>query len=412
MVVAAMKCMASSFAKLDKFEGVNFRRWQKKMHFLLSNMSVVYVLTTPIPEDGGDNATMEQIRKRAKWNNDDYFKHTLKHKKDELTLVKLGSHLRIEESLRVQDSDKLKGNNVAGLMLFLMENRISSLLDQSQGCLMELKTLVVQWSLKRSLKSMKSSDVTFWKEAIMMRLDSFPMGEQHLVLALTLPPSCKPFGCKWIFKRKLKVYGAIEKFKYHKTIDCYDIQYSNLIIIIMDGEGHIFLNGDLDEELTNVYIDKLMKLVLYEGHGEADVILGIRIKHESNKIAISQSYYIEKVLKKFNYFDCTPVSTPMDTSEKLMPNNGQAVSQLEYSRVIGCLMYAMTCKRPDIAFAVGKLSSVRRFMMQAGSANAEDEQLHYKWLMESEFVALTTAGKEAGWLKNFLIETFLVGLNY
>ncbi|GKF94931.1 hypothetical protein Tco_0284631, partial [Tanacetum coccineum] len=45
----------------------------------------------------------------------------------------------------------------------------------------------------------------------------------------------------------------------------------------------------------------------------------------------------------------------MDTSEKLMPNNGQAVSQLEYSRVIGCLMYAMTCTRPDIAFAVGKL---------------------------------------------------------
>ncbi|GKD35336.1 zinc finger, CCHC-type containing protein [Tanacetum coccineum] len=88
---------------------------------------------------------------------------------------------------------------------------------------------------------------------------------------------------------------------------------------------------------------------------EADVILGIRIKHESNGIAISQSHYIEKVLKKFNYFDCTPVSTPMNTSEKLMPNNGQAVSQLEYSRVIGCLGYAMTCTRLEIAFAVGKL---------------------------------------------------------
>ncbi|GKA66189.1 zinc finger, CCHC-type containing protein, partial [Tanacetum coccineum] len=60
--------------------------------------------------------------------------------------------------------------------------------------------------------------------------------------------------------------------------------------------------------------------------GEAEVILGIRIKHESNEIAISQSHYIEKVLKKFNYFDCTPVSTPMDTREKLMPNNGQAIS--------------------------------------------------------------------------------------
>ncbi|GJV76995.1 hypothetical protein Tco_1508579 [Tanacetum coccineum] len=51
---------------------VDFRRWQKKMHFLLSSMSVVYVLTTLIPEDGGDDATVEQIRKKAKWDNDGY----------------------------------------------------------------------------------------------------------------------------------------------------------------------------------------------------------------------------------------------------------------------------------------------------------------------------------------------------
>ncbi|GJY99905.1 zinc finger, CCHC-type containing protein [Tanacetum coccineum] len=71
MAAAAMKHMASNFTKLDKFEGVNFRRWQKKKHFLLSRMSVVYVLTTPIPEDG-ENAIMELIRKRNKWDNDDY----------------------------------------------------------------------------------------------------------------------------------------------------------------------------------------------------------------------------------------------------------------------------------------------------------------------------------------------------
>ncbi|GKA39791.1 hypothetical protein Tco_0732342 [Tanacetum coccineum] len=48
MADAAMKHMASNFAKLDKFEVVDFRRWQKKMHFLL---------TTLIPEDSGDDAT-------------------------------------------------------------------------------------------------------------------------------------------------------------------------------------------------------------------------------------------------------------------------------------------------------------------------------------------------------------------
>ncbi|GJW84868.1 zinc finger, CCHC-type containing protein [Tanacetum coccineum] len=196
--------------------------------------------------------------------------------------------------------------------------------------------------------------------------------------------------------------------------------------------------------------------------GEADVIMGIRIKHGSNGIAISQSHYIEKVLKKFNYFDCTPVSTPLDTCEKLMPNRGMAVSQLEYSRVIGCLMYAMTCTRPDNAFAVGKLS---RYTSNSGTqhwqaiqrvlkylkktmdyilvysgypsvlkgytdaswiSNTEDNSSTSGWVflrgggaiswaskkqtcitgstMESEFVALAAASKEAEWLKNLLLE--------
>ena len=37
------------------------------------------------------------------------YKHTLKHQKEELTLFQLGSELRIEESLRVHESDKTKG---------------------------------------------------------------------------------------------------------------------------------------------------------------------------------------------------------------------------------------------------------------------------------------------------------------
>nr|GEV41192.1 zinc finger, CCHC-type [Tanacetum cinerariifolium] len=122
MAAAVMKYMTLNFAKLDKFEGENFRRWQKKMHFLLSSMSVVYVLTTPIPEDG-ENAIVDQIRRRAKWKNDDYvckvlilndFKHILKHKKEELTLFELSSHMLIKESVKAHDNDKPKENNVVG----------------------------------------------------------------------------------------------------------------------------------------------------------------------------------------------------------------------------------------------------------------------------------------------------------
>nr|GEZ87326.1 hypothetical protein [Tanacetum cinerariifolium] len=172
MDAAAMKHMASNFSKLDKFEGADFRRWQKKMHFLLFSMSMVYVLTTSIPEDArkelldsleakymaedasskkflvtnftnykitDSRPVMEQNNElleilsgftQHKMNMDEAiqvaciidklpsswkdFKHVLKYKKEGLTLVELGSHLRIEESLRAHDSDKQKRNNVAG----------------------------------------------------------------------------------------------------------------------------------------------------------------------------------------------------------------------------------------------------------------------------------------------------------
>ncbi|GJS28562.1 hypothetical protein Tco_0489182 [Tanacetum coccineum] len=142
------------------------------MHFLLSSMSVVYVLTTPMPEDGGDNPTVKQNVESSKelWDSleakymvedasskkflvsnftnykmtdsrpvlEQYnelldFKHTLKHKKEELTLVELGSHLRIEESLRVQDSDKPKSNNVAGPSFNMLEHNNSSKYNHNKG---------------------------------------------------------------------------------------------------------------------------------------------------------------------------------------------------------------------------------------------------------------------------------------
>ena len=69
--MATVKEMTTNFMKLDKFDGWNFRRWQKKMHFLLTTLNVVYVLTTPKSEEREDGS-LEQVRTRAKWENDEY----------------------------------------------------------------------------------------------------------------------------------------------------------------------------------------------------------------------------------------------------------------------------------------------------------------------------------------------------
>ena len=63
--------MTTKFNKLENFQGVDFRRWQKKMHFLLTTLKVVYMVSTPMLEEKRDE-TPAEIRKRCKWENDDY----------------------------------------------------------------------------------------------------------------------------------------------------------------------------------------------------------------------------------------------------------------------------------------------------------------------------------------------------
>jgi len=60
-------------------------------------------------------------------------------------------------------------------------------------------------------EAIKSQDSTFWKEAIQEEMDSI-MGNKTWKV-VDLPPGSEPIGCKWIFKRKNKVDGTIDKFK-------------------------------------------------------------------------------------------------------------------------------------------------------------------------------------------------------
>ncbi|GJY90521.1 zinc finger, CCHC-type containing protein [Tanacetum coccineum] len=267
------------------------------------------------------------------------------------------------------------------------------------------------------------AQVNSWnsKEAIDDEIGSIM--ENNTWVLSDLPPGCKPLGCKWIFKRKMKVDGTIDKFKarliiqgfrqkegidyfdtyapvaritsirfehkvcklvkslyglkqapkqWHQKFDevvlssgfllnqsdkCvyskFDSSGKGVIICLYVDDMLIFGTDQTEVDKTKKFLSSKFSM---KDMGEADVILGIKIKRENKGIVITQSHYIEKILKKFNREDCSPVSTPMDPVEKLKPNTGKPVDQLEYSRAIGCLMYAMTSTRPDIAYAVGRLS--------------------------------------------------------
>ena len=90
--------------------------------------------------------------------------------------------------------------------------------------------------------------------------------------------------------------------------------------------------------------------------GKADVILGIKIIRNSERITLSQSHYVEKVLKKFNHFDCDLVRTLYDPNIHLKKNRGFPITQSEYAKITGSVMFLMNSISLDITYAVSRLS--------------------------------------------------------
>ena len=91
--------------------------------------------------------------------------------------------------------------------------------------------------------------------------------------------------------------------------------------------------------------------------GEVEVILEIKITRTPNVLKLSQEHYVEKILRKFEHFDCKPVSTPYDPNSQLKEYREHSVAQIEYAQIIGILIYLMNYTRPDIAYAVGNPKS-------------------------------------------------------
>ena len=123
---------------------------------------------------------------------------------------------------------------------------------------------------------MSSPEAPLWKEAVNSEVESIL--QNHTWELVDLPPGCKPLGYKWIFKRKLKTDGSIDKYKARLVVkgfrqkeglDYFDtyspvtritsIRMLIAIASLYNPEIHqmdvktAFLNGELDEE---IYIEQ------------------------------------------------------------------------------------------------------------------------------------------------------------
>ena len=121
----------------------------------------------------------------------------------------------------------------------------------------------------------------------------------------------------------------------------------------------ILLIGNDVETLSNVK-KWLAEQFQMKDLGEASYILGIQIiRDRKNKIlALSQASYIDKVLARFLMQDSKkgllPTRHGIILSKEQCPKTPQEEEDMRwipYASVVGSLMYAMLCTRPNICYA-------------------------------------------------------------
>jgi len=88
--------------------------------------------------------------------------------------------------------------------------------------------------------------------------------------------------------------------------------------------------------------------------GALSYFLGIDFEQDVGSVKMNQKRYLRKILERFEMNDCKPRYTPCE--QNLEFNDEDPVDCRKYREVIGSLIYAMTCTRPDICWIVTKLS--------------------------------------------------------
>jgi hypothetical protein len=107
-------------------------------------------------------------------------------------------------------------------------------------------------------------------------------------------------------------------------------------------------NKSTCEEISRIMIHKFKMFMM----GELKYFLGFQIKQLQEGTFISQTKYIQDILKKFVMKNTKPIKTPMGTNGHLdLDMGGKSVDQKMYRSMIGSLLY-LCASRPDIMLSI------------------------------------------------------------
>ncbi|RVW32004.1 Retrovirus-related Pol polyprotein from transposon TNT 1-94 [Vitis vinifera] len=183
-----------------------------------------------------------------------------------------------------------------------------------------------------------------------------------------------------VCKLKKSIYGLKQAsrqwyIKFNNTITSFGFKENivdQCIYLKVSGSKFIFLILYVDDILlassdlgllreTKEYLSKNFHMV---DMGEANYVIGIEIFRDRSRgvLGLSQKGYIDRVLERFNMQSCSSGIAPILKGDKLSkmqcPRNNierEQMKKIPYASAVGSLMYAQTCTRPDISFAIGML---------------------------------------------------------
>ncbi|CAI7859491.1 unnamed protein product, partial [Closterium sp. NIES-54] len=207
---------------------------------------------------------------------------------------------------------------------------------------------------------------------------AFLQGSLHEEIWLRRPPGFTgsfPPGTQWSLRRP--IYGLRQAPReWHDTLRT---TLAALGFAPSTADPSLFLHTDtsLPSFYILVYVDDLVfatadtaglahvKSELQKRHtctdlGELRSYLGLQITRDRARrtITLTQSHMVQQVLQHFNFTYSSPQATPLSTRHSLsaLPSDESEEPSGSYPELVGCLMYLMTCTRPDLAYPLSILA--------------------------------------------------------
>ncbi|CAI7856272.1 unnamed protein product, partial [Closterium sp. NIES-54] len=229
-------------------------------------------------------------------------------------------------------------------------------------------------------QSAMDAEMASWKSTGTY-VDEVPPPGANIVSGMWIFRVKRPPGSPPVFKARYVARGFIYGLRqapreWHDTLRT---TLAALGFAPSTADPSLFLRTDtsLPPFYIVVYVDDLvfatadttglahMKSELQKRHtctdlGELRSYLGLQITRDraQRTITLTQSHMVQQVLQRFDFTYSSPQATPLSTRHSLsaLPSDESVEPSDLYPELVGCLMYLMTCTRPDLAYPLSILA--------------------------------------------------------